>query len=159
MRPKELRSGVRNFVIALLVSLVAWNSAEAAHDKIVHNFIAFPHGASPQSNFIADAAGSLYGTTYNGGTYGFGTVFGLMPSSDGKWNQVILYSFSGGRDDAGGFDGNGTLFELSVDELTRLESERPNAKPLHRARIQPTRSAKDFARPRLAIPDNFQRGR
>ena len=48
MNPR-LCCGVKSFFIALLVSLVATSSAEAAPDKTIHDFIAFPHGANPQA--------------------------------------------------------------------------------------------------------------
>jgi uncharacterized repeat protein (TIGR03803 family) len=49
---------------------------------------------------IVDSAGTLYGTTYNGGGskncyQGCGTVFELKPVDDG-WKASIVYSFQGG---------------------------------------------------------------
>jgi uncharacterized repeat protein (TIGR03803 family) len=41
---------------------------------------------------VMDEAGSLYGTTENGGTYGFGTVFELSQSG-GIWTESVIYSF------------------------------------------------------------------
>jgi uncharacterized repeat protein (TIGR03803 family) len=56
-------------------------------------------GSTPQAGVIIDAAGSLYGTTMAGGTFGWGTVFELSPSS-GSWTETILYSFTGHTDQA-----------------------------------------------------------
>jgi uncharacterized repeat protein (TIGR03803 family) len=39
----------------------------------------------------------LYGTTYDGGAYGYGSVYELSPSSSG-WTRTVLYSFTGGKD-------------------------------------------------------------
>jgi uncharacterized repeat protein (TIGR03803 family) len=50
---------------------------------------------------VSDKTGNLYGTTYNGGAYGFGTVFRL----DSAGNESVLYSFTGGSDGAGPFAG------------------------------------------------------
>jgi uncharacterized repeat protein (TIGR03803 family) len=36
-------------------------------------------GAIPQAGLVRDAQGNLYGTTYQGGDYGNGTVFKLTP--------------------------------------------------------------------------------
>jgi uncharacterized repeat protein (TIGR03803 family) len=43
---------------------------------------------------VADAAGNLYGTTYDGGAYGYGDVFKITPSG----TFSIFYSFTGGTD-------------------------------------------------------------
>ena len=90
-------------------------------------------GADPAAGLIFDAAGNLYGTTYGGGTYDWGTVFELTPAAGGGWTEKVLYSFLGGADgffpaadlifDAagnlygttgyGGAYDNGTVFELT----------------------------------------------
>jgi len=44
------------------------------------------------SNLSLDAAGSLYGTTYCYGAYGWGSVFKLTPSSN-SWTYTSLYDF------------------------------------------------------------------
>jgi len=50
-------------------------------EKIVHNFDSNNHkdGYSPIAGLIIDATGNLFGTTYSGGTYGYGTVFEIKP--------------------------------------------------------------------------------
>ncbi len=68
-----------------------------------------------------DTAGNGYGTTVNGGSFGFGTVFELKRLSGGIFQEIVLYSFSGGTDGKnpyGGviFDGNGNLFGTTVPE-------------------------------------------
>jgi uncharacterized repeat protein (TIGR03803 family) len=55
-----------------------------------------PDGAQPYSGLVAGSAGNLYGTTYQGGSYGAGTVF--MVDSTGT--EKVLYSFAGGTDGA-----------------------------------------------------------
>jgi uncharacterized repeat protein (TIGR03803 family) len=42
-----------------------------------------------------DKAGNLYGTTFDGGVNGGGTVYELSPSSTG-WKFTTLYSLTGG---------------------------------------------------------------
>ncbi|MGC2112424.1 MAG: choice-of-anchor tandem repeat GloVer-containing protein, partial [Candidatus Korobacteraceae bacterium] len=51
-------------------------------------------GTNPVGGVIVDDAGNLYGTTYEGGALGGGTVFELTPSN-GSWIPTVLYSFSG----------------------------------------------------------------
>jgi len=40
-----------------------------------------------------DAAGNLYGTTYYGGVYNDGTVFELIPRTNG-WTEKVVHSFN-----------------------------------------------------------------
>ena len=80
---------------------------------------------------MADAAaGNLYGTTEQGGAYGFGVVFKLTPGGA----ETVLYSFTGGSDGAdpaaslirdkagnlygtteeGGASGDGVVFKVTT---------------------------------------------
>jgi uncharacterized repeat protein (TIGR03803 family) len=55
-------------------------------------------GAIPgEQQLVADAFGSLYGTTSQGGLYGNGTVFKLTPSIGARvtWIESVLHSFNG----------------------------------------------------------------
>ncbi len=72
-------------------------------------------GATSYSSLIFDAAGNLYGTTYQGGAYGHGVVFELSPQQDGTWTETVLHSFGNGTDGAGPlaalvFDKAGNLY-------------------------------------------------
>jgi uncharacterized repeat protein (TIGR03803 family) len=67
-------------------------------ESILHSFTGrFLDGGNPQAGLIRDAAGNLYGTTLDGGSFSGGTVFMLDPS--GK--ESILHNFSGKPDGAG----------------------------------------------------------
>ena len=103
-----------------LISLVSFNGAD---------------GAYPYNGLIADAAGDLFGTTYNthvGGVDGDGTVFEI-PYINGSYasTPTTLVSFTGtdedgpigslitdaagnlfGTTNGGGANGDGTVFEL-----------------------------------------------
>ena len=48
---------------------------------------------STLSRLIMDASGNLYGTTFQGGTNGVGTVFELV-NSGGTYNETVLHSFA-----------------------------------------------------------------
>jgi len=64
-------------------------------DKVIYSFRGGADGNEPLfSGVVPDKAGNLYGTTYSGGTYHYGTVFKLDPA--GK--ETILYSFGNGSD-------------------------------------------------------------
>jgi uncharacterized repeat protein (TIGR03803 family) len=54
------------------------------------------NGWNAIAGVIRDSAGNLYGTTYRGGAYGFGTVYKVDPAG----NQTLLHSFAGGADGA-----------------------------------------------------------
>ena len=73
-------------------------------------------GANPLGGVILDTQGNLYGTTANGGLYGDGTVFELMPS----WTETILHNFE--NNDIDGIhpyaglvmDTNGNLYGTTI---------------------------------------------
>lgn len=85
----------------------------AGQEKILYAFKGsqFGDGAAPFASLITDKQGNLYGTTYAGGAYGFGTIFKLTPSGQ----ETVLYSFVG-LPDAGNpvgrllMDAQGNLF-------------------------------------------------
>lgn len=75
-------------------------SGEGRTFSIIHNFNNNGiDGYDPFYGVTFDQAGSLYGTTYYGGTFGIfgGTVFELTPSG-GAWTENIVYNFSGDPD-------------------------------------------------------------
>ena len=74
----------------------------------------FPDIPGPNDSLVIDAAGSLYGTTYAAGAYGYGNVFKLTPSNGG-WTYTSLHDFNDWRFGAhpyGGvvLDTNGNLY-------------------------------------------------
>jgi uncharacterized repeat protein (TIGR03803 family) len=69
--------------------------------SILYNFSGFN---GPEGGLVIDAAGNLYGTTYGGGTNGWGVVFELS-NSGGIWTEKVLYEFLGGSDGAAPFGG------------------------------------------------------
>lgn len=85
-------------------------------------------GVGPCSGLIFDRAGNLYGTTYNGGPYGKGTVFELKPRSNGKWTEVVLHSFDG-------HDGAYLLAGLTLDSAGNLYGVCPNHGPHWRGTV------------------------
>lgn len=64
------------------------------NENVIHDFLGTPDGESPYYvDPVFDAAGNLYGTTYEGGSHDGGSVFQLTNS--GGWAETILYSFAG----------------------------------------------------------------
>jgi hypothetical protein len=71
----------------------------------------------PLAGLTMDLAGNLYGTSFTGGTSGYGYVFKLTHSGGG-WSYSTLYSFTGGTDGANPLgnvilDANGDIFGVS----------------------------------------------
>jgi hypothetical protein len=92
-------------------------------ESVVHAFGSVNgDGLVPQSGLLSNKSGALAGTTEGGGTYGFGTVFGMQPPSipGGTWGYSVLYSFGGTANDGlvptGGVisDGTNVLFGTTV---------------------------------------------
>ena len=97
----------------------------------VYDFQGGTDGSNPNGGVILDAQGNLYGTTINGGAYGYGTVFELVPVGGG-WTETILHNFTSvdgtypaaglamdssgnlyGATPSGGTLGGGTVFMLA----------------------------------------------
>jgi len=63
--------------------------------KIVHSFRSTaPDGNYPEGSVTIDSGGNLYGTTFGGGAYGYGTVFAFKPIAGGGWTESIAHSFN-----------------------------------------------------------------
>jgi uncharacterized repeat protein (TIGR03803 family) len=122
------------FVIGL--GMVGAPSAQAQTFTVLYNFTGVS-GAYPRAGVIQDAAGNLYGTTYQGGHSNVGTVFKV----DDSGTETVLHAFGGGtrdgnfpaaalvRDTAGNFYGTtyeggpftfGTVFKLRDGKETVL---------------------------------------
>jgi uncharacterized repeat protein (TIGR03803 family) len=71
-----------------------------------------PDGGNPIASLVFNAKGNyLYGTTFNGGFYGFGDVFKVNE----KGEEIVLYAFNGGGPGANPsagviFDAKGNLY-------------------------------------------------
>ena len=89
------RSWFAGLTLALAMSVIAAQSAQAQTFTVLHNFTGQSDGAWPEASVIGDADGNLYGTTVIGGTSGsWGTVFKV----DTSGTESLLYSFTGGAD-------------------------------------------------------------
>jgi hypothetical protein len=68
-------------------------------ESLLYSFAAGSDGAEPSGGLAWDCGGMLEGTTFYGGSYGYGTIFSLASSASG-WTENIIYSFQGGTDGA-----------------------------------------------------------
>lgn len=85
-----------------VVQLVPPRAGQSAwSERVIHAFQG-KDGATPAAGLIADAAGNIYATTYQGGRRNFGAIIRLSPPARGKtfWREDVLYSFASGRDGA-----------------------------------------------------------
>jgi len=99
-------------------------------ETVLYSFAGGNDGEHPYAGVIQGSDGNFYGTTYQGGSSGFGTVFKVTPSG----TETVLYTFAGGSSDGaypeagliqgsdgnfygdtlqGGAGGLGTVFELT----------------------------------------------
>jgi uncharacterized repeat protein (TIGR03803 family) len=69
-------------------------------ETVLYRFADLPDGASPLGGVALDSSGNIYGTTWLGGAYGFGTVFKIEMCRGEK----VLHSFAGGSDGANPLD-------------------------------------------------------
>jgi uncharacterized repeat protein (TIGR03803 family) len=96
-------------------------------EKVLHSFGHGTDGTLPVAGLVFDAAGNLYGVTYEGGTGsclrggnpGCGTVFELTPAAGGHWSEKILHNFADGPTDGAWpvgsliFDAAGNLYGMT----------------------------------------------
>jgi uncharacterized repeat protein (TIGR03803 family) len=70
---------------------VQFPSAAVAHrENVLHSFAGQPDGADPYYAGLIDVNGTLYGTTYSGGTHDAGTVFSVNLTTGA---ETVVYSF------------------------------------------------------------------
>ena len=129
----KIRLGAAGAALTLVVVLglgaVTTASAQAPIFDVLYSFTGSPDGETPKGDLVRDKAGTLYGTTYYGGSSNLGTVFAVYTS--GK--EAVLYSFTGGADGAnpiggvildtagnlygttqfGGSSGRGTVWQIT----------------------------------------------
>jgi hypothetical protein len=87
-------------VLSISLTLLLTSPCSAATGTVIHSFNGLD-GTAPILGLTFDAAGNLYGVAYEGGAYNSGTIFELVPTSGGNWNETTLYTFKGGTDGAG----------------------------------------------------------
>ena len=83
-------------------------------ESVLYNFTGGSDGGSPVGGVIMDSAGNLYGTTREGGSSNFGTVFKLVPNGSGGYTELILHAFTGSS------DGSGPVDRLLMDSAGNL---------------------------------------
>jgi uncharacterized repeat protein (TIGR03803 family) len=147
MRDKRFSDGLRAALTILIPTLLVASSWAAPHEKVLYSFKDNDlDGKHPQAGLVFNASGNLYGTTAFGGCsdpYGCGTVFELIPTASGRWEEKVLHRFDEGdgfiplaglifdatgnlygtTDTGGGGSNIGTVFELTPTTGGRWEEK------------------------------------
>jgi uncharacterized repeat protein (TIGR03803 family) len=141
---KLLRAPANALLMMLALGTAAALHAQQSADKslagtynLLYSFQCSPDGAYPEAGLVRDSSGNLYGTTFNGGQYGNGTVFKVTSSG----SESVLHSFAGPRSDgedpigsltldaagnvygtteSGGEFGGGTVYKLTATGTERV---------------------------------------
>jgi uncharacterized repeat protein (TIGR03803 family) len=123
--------GVVGLLLGAMIFFTAGTQVQAQDYSVVYSFQCEPDGQYPRGDLIADSVGDLYGTTENGGTYSYGTVFKVsvdgtetvlhsfayQPLGDGAFPSAGLVMDSSGNlygTTPNGGEGGGTVFEISA---------------------------------------------
>lgn len=89
-----LRSSFKHVLIFLFLTLSG--TALAGTPQTIYTFTGSPDADFPNGGVVRGADGTLYGTTYYGGTDGLGTVYKISPTGQ----ESVIHSFAGGTDGA-----------------------------------------------------------
>jgi uncharacterized repeat protein (TIGR03803 family) len=129
-------------VLGICVLAAVRGSAQSAVSFTTLINFDFNNGANPQAALIQATDGSLYGTTYDGGSNGYGTIFRITPAgtlttiysfcslsgcTDGEFPESALVegadgNFYGTAHEGGNY-GQGTVFKITPKgQLTTLYS-------------------------------------
>jgi len=117
-------------IAAAVLALAAGSTAHAATLTTLHSFSG-DDGSGPFASLIADASGSLFGTTRRDGASGLGTIFRIgadgsdfttlhsFSVSDGSFPRASLIADSSGNllgtTEFGGDNNWGTIFRIGAD--------------------------------------------
>src|SRR5947207_9825866 len=107
-------------IVSAAMGFFPWaaSSSAASQEQAIYIFSGGADGAHPDGSLITDSAGNLYGTTAEGGTNNYGTVFKLSRGANGRWTETVLHSFN----NADGAHPEGSL--ISTAQATYME-QRP----------------------------------
>jgi uncharacterized repeat protein (TIGR03803 family) len=105
--------------LAILVVFLLFGAITVAvgqTETVLYTFAGGTDGQNPFYGLIADASGSLYGTTYYGGNSpcsgGCGVVFQLTPNGS-SWIETVLYRFQGSVQGDGQYPNSGLVMDAS----------------------------------------------
>jgi uncharacterized repeat protein (TIGR03803 family) len=112
------RSGICNLYGCGVAFRLSRTSSGKWLQETIHTFTGQDDGEAPEAGLTLDAAGNLYGTTYEGGAHHCGTAFELTPTSTGVWQWKVVFAFdcvNGTPDEPLTFDARGNLYSATFD--------------------------------------------
>ena len=83
------------------------------NESVIYRFQGNTDGFYPSGDMAFDQSGGVYGTTFQGGSYGPGTVYALKK---GSWAESIVWNFTGNSD--GGNPYSGVIFDQTGNIYT-----------------------------------------
>ncbi|MFL6690954.1 MAG: choice-of-anchor tandem repeat GloVer-containing protein [Alphaproteobacteria bacterium] len=105
---------------------------------VIHQFAGADDGQGPGARLTLDDSGNVYGTAPTGGVNGLGTIYEMKPAKHGTYKFKLLHAFTGadgiggsagalvlhngglyGAATAGGANGNGTIYQLTLNTMGR----------------------------------------
>jgi uncharacterized repeat protein (TIGR03803 family) len=132
-QPLQIRIKIEAHRLMVLLALLAGIEVASAQTTFIplYSFTGGNDGANAVAGLVQASDGNLYGTTYRGGTNGYGAIFRITASG----GLTPLYSFTGGNDGAhpygslvqagdgnlygttedGGTNGNGVVFRITTN--------------------------------------------
>ena len=78
--------------------------------SLIHSFTGSTDGGYPTGGLVIDSSGSIYGTTYTGGLFQYGTVYKFAHGAKGGWTETVLHNFAGTSD---GYNAQGVILDSS----------------------------------------------
>src|SRR5690242_2229315 len=91
-----MKRDLLKLLLSCAATLVLSTPALAGSFTVLHTFEGNKDGMIPESVLTPDGQGNFYGTTYEGGKLGFGTVFRI--GADGRFS--VVHAFKSGADGA-----------------------------------------------------------
>ena len=109
--------GIHNFGVIFNLGRI---SALSWYELLAHAFSGGSDGGSPRAAPTVGPDGNVYGTTFDGGSNGAGTVYRVTPNKRNfGWTETVLYSFQGAPYGAGN-DGANPWGPVIFDEIGNL---------------------------------------
>jgi uncharacterized repeat protein (TIGR03803 family) len=95
MTNKHFSGASWSLALVLLIFVSTSVASAQWNEQVLYSFQGGDDGNSPIGGLVFDAAGNLYGATFEGGAYQCGTVYQLSPPEQpgDPWTEAVIYTF------------------------------------------------------------------